>query len=372
MGDNRTDSNFTFTDSELGQLNRIARRTHRMDGTASECAITRETVDRELKDVIEAGRCSGDCPFKARARFYQAVFAKLVLGLGLESGEVNSKSRFGNILERESAENYGNFFHGFADVIKKETELLKYNPNLRANTLRSEHIPLNVFVPMGMDTESRAFAGMVFNDVLGSDRISEVTGIQIEKKPKPKGEFLNDNTGFDAYVEYLNHDGGRCGIGIEVKYTEGAYSIGKKESREVTEPDSPYMRVSSASGNYLDGRTETLAGDEARQLWRNHLLGASMVLSDGPEHLEEFTSVHLYPERNLHFSHVGEDGTAEGAIHEYMGTLSPKGLGSFVPVTFEKFFELLSKHYPSEKFGEWINYLCDRYIPSEILSDSRE
>lgn len=137
--------------------------------------------------------------------------------------------------------------------------------------LRSEHIPWNVFVPMMHEPCATAH---LFNDILGTDEIDEVTDIRIEWAPD-KTKCLNDNTSFDTYIEYL-HDGKTCGIGIEVKYTEEGYPFGVKERREVMENERSKDALVTKSSNWyipeianLPIRETPLCKDKYRQIWRN-------------------------------------------------------------------------------------------------------
>jgi hypothetical protein len=43
--------------------------------------------------------------------------------------------------------------------------------------------------------------------------------VLIEQAPEPRSEYLDDNTAFDAFVEYQRRDNKLCFMGIETKLT---------------------------------------------------------------------------------------------------------------------------------------------------------
>lgn len=102
-----------------------------------------------------------------------------------------------------------------------------------------------------------------------------------------------------------------------------------------------------------------VAANRYRQIWRNHLLGASMILglSANPEdRLSEFTSLTVYPRENSHFTEVWSD---------YESKLTSTGLATFKHITYEELFPLM-RHYLNAtsipNLNEWIDYLYRRYI----------
>ena len=114
--------------------------------------------------------------------------------------------------------------------------------------------------------------------------------------------LLQTLTSFDCYIAYKDNSDAFCGIGIEVKYTEMAYKLqpGSSEYRHTREKLSEeYLCVTLQSGCYhtLSAATDeeafpkVLIEDDYRQLWRNHMLGMSMVQHSDIRH---FLSVHLY------------------------------------------------------------------------------
>ena len=174
----------------------------------------------------------GDKTFKRIARTHQSDFRTNFLKAPFDPDKKYGK--YGAFLMPADANAGLNFCEDFRQEILERIQkrfpslTATQHDGLYANMLRSEHIPWNVFIPMTHNLNATA---MVFNKILGIDEIDEVTDIRIEWAPPKKTEYLNDNTSFDAYIEYL-HNGKTCGIGIEVKYTEEGYPFGIKERRE--------------------------------------------------------------------------------------------------------------------------------------------
>ena len=192
-----------------------------------------------------------------------------------------------------------------------------------------------------------------YNEIIGGN-ISRITGIFIEFAGyHDKSVYLNDRTAFDAFIEYKSSDGQNNGIGIEVKYTENSYPLGIKERKDIENPNGLYQFVTKKCGYYNNDMDITmfLQANHLRQIWRNHILGFAMILHRDINH---FHHIHLYPRQNKHFQ--------DYALPEYESLLSNKGKDSFIELTYEKFFKLLTKNFTSTKQKEWTNYLYKRYL----------
>lgn len=195
--------------------------------------------------------------------------------------------------------------------------------------------------------------------MLNTDTIKEVLEVRIEFAPQPKSDYLNDGTSFDAFVLYQHKDGSKGGIGIEVKYTEREYQIGETEYRSTHDEygnvklSEHYARATDKSGYYVSGCEKELVSDNLRQIWRNHILGASMMIYGD---IQNFASMTIFPNLNPHFHEVSK---------EYCKLLTEKGLKSFFVFTYEKLFETLTHHFQTQPQKEWIEYLRKRYLFNE-------
>lgn len=278
--------------------------------------------------------------FLRRARLHQSVFRATYLDLQFDT--------YGNYLTKKDGENGKNFYDDFGifDAVKKYR---KYNKPLYSNLLRSEHIPFNFFIPLNRD---RNYCRKIISDILNSN-IASIDRIEIEYAPKPKESYLNDGTSFDAYIEYTNTDDSKGMIGIEVKYTEKEYKLqpNSKQEKDVSDINSVYYEVTGKCGLFKTNSIDVLSTDKFRQIWRNHILGESILFADNNK-FQHFTSLTLFPVDNKHFVETSK---------EYIDLLV-RNDNKFIALTYEDFFALLRNHCPNNDYGKWINYLTTRYI----------
>jgi hypothetical protein len=178
--------------------------------------------------------------------------------------------------------------------------------------------------------------------------IQVITRMEIEFAPKPNRHYLNDQTAFDTYIEFLSPIGDKCGIGIEVKYTEKSYKIGVTERGNVENKDSKYWILTKNSGIFDGSKFDRLIVDDMRQIWRNHLLGISMI--DNKLH-KEFLSVVLYLSGNIHFAEV---------VPAYKPLLTDSSKDSMRGLPFDEY--IASLHGFSPEIKDWKDYLYKRYI----------
>lgn len=352
--------------------------------------------------------------FKALARKHQINFktsAKEDGGLGIErfpERVIHRKNKDGEIKEytipvessllwedcKDSDGNYVIFYEGFRKQIsnainsrirlkKSKSESKFSRSQMVTNLLRSEHIPYNVFFPLNKEDEETV---KLFNDILGSDCIEHITDIKIEYAPmkidaesSKETSLLSDGTAFDVYVEYIpknSQHGQKGGIGIEIKYTEKEYRLSpdSKEFKEthnkngihITENYSkPSYEIGWFKSEYLDDVSKEdrttidnhFVADKFRQIWRNHLLGAAMILNGD---VSEFTSLTIFPEGNGHF----REDENNHIWTEYIGKLTEKGKPTLKYLTYESLFSKMRKHLNFQGATDWIDYLEKRYIPS--------
>jgi hypothetical protein len=278
--------------------------------------------------------------FLRRARLHQSKYRAEVLGLPFD--------KFGNYLTKADGEKGKNFYDGFGifDAVKKYR---KYNKPLYSNMLRSEHIPFNIFIPLSHD---KLYCRNIFNELLNLT-IKSIDRIEIEYAPMPAAKYLNDRTSFDTYIEYTHNDNTKGIIGIEVKYTEKEYKLeaNSKQEKDINDKTSKYFSVTESCKLYKQDAINILPSDKYRQIWRNQLLGESILIADSDK-FKYFTSITLFPQDNIHFVHTSK---------EYINLLK-ENKNKFLPLTYEQFFSVCSKHAPDNSFKKWLDYLVRRYI----------
>lgn len=284
-----------------------------------------------------------DDEFKAKARAHQFAFREN------ELNDFYDERNPQVILSPDAAKKGLIFCDTYRELIKSKVKSFKTSA-LFSNMLRSEHIPYNIFTPMEEDLSATV---MLFNEIIGGG-ISRINRIRIEFAGKAdKSEYLNDGTSFDTFIEYVSSDGSIGGIGIEVKYTENGYPIGIKEKQDIEDTNGLYHQMTKKSHWYIPALDPLsfIKANHLRQIWRNHILGYSMLCRGEIRH---FHHIHLYPQGNKHFY--------EHAIPEYKSLLTECGKASFIDLTYESLFDMISKIFTSDKHQDWMKYLRKRYI----------
>ncbi len=278
---------------------------------------------------------ANDDPFKAAARLHQSRYRAGVLRVGYDA--------YGNRLAIEPARGLANYYDGLGVREALRRRYPTYSAARDADMLRSEHIPFNLFAPLA--ARARLAAGLL--ERMTGVAFSSGPELRFEWAPAPEGDYLGDKTSFDAYFAGLDEQGRRLGVGVEVKFTEGAYPMGKTEALRVGDIESTYWVVTRASTVFLEERQNELATDELRQIWRNHLLGLAMLLRG---ELDRFISVTIYPAGNRHFAE---------ALPRYRARLDPTATTDVVGTTFEDYVSWLPE---TDEVCTWKSYLSDRYL----------
>jgi len=239
---------------------------------------------------MELGRqYKHDDEFKAQARLFQSQYRAEVLGVDFQD--------YGNRLTDLDAEALLNYYDKLNSRAVLRQRYPKYSRKRDADLLRSEHIPFNLLSPLDTNREA---ASSIISRAFGIGCV-EIKAIEIEYSPSPKEYYLNDGTAFDTYLKVSLKNGNTCGLGIEVKYTEQAYPIGKTESINIKNRESLYWQTARKSGFFQNPDDEIFGTDDFRQVWRNHLLGLKMIQVGD---VDEFYSITLFPNGNNHFHHI--------------------------------------------------------------------
>lgn len=276
-----------------------------------------------------------DDVFKAQARLHQSRYRANELKVDF--------NEYGNRLNQKDAENLLAYYHelGVQQCLRARYKV--FSQKRDGDLLRSEHIVFNLIAPL---MARKDVCLDICNRVFGVNLIS-IDKIKFEHWPTPKSKYLDDATAFDAYIEGKDSSDATVGIGIEVKYTEKSYPPSGNEPARLKDPDSTYWRVSQDSGIYKAGSENSLASDELRQIWRNHLLGISMKLNGT---VSEFHSVTLYPSGNLYVA---------GAVDNYVSLLVEEAAHCAKKVSYETFIDALQG---GQDIGAWKAYLKLRYL----------
>lgn len=338
--------------------------------------------------------------FKEEARNLQIKFKEEELHIPADRCPTRKMTRNGKVYEpkvrnllfetdcKDPDGNYRIFFNGFRKEITFDIDNNNHSSSgqMVTNLLRSEHIPYNVFFPMKYDLEGTV---ALFNAILDENRIASIGTPMIEYKPLNESgdgkSLIGDGTAFDVYIPYTAINGNKGGLGIEVKYTEKEYALKKYDkegniTKEYSETHDDngihladnYLMPSKRSGWFnheaicdipfkdITRSTLHVVMNHYRQIWRNHLLGASMTLQpkESEKHLDEFISITVYPADNGHFS--------DKLWKNYESMLTDVGKTTLKHFTYEQLFPLMREHLRNVPgIDEWIDYLNRRYIIPE-------
>jgi len=276
-----------------------------------------------------------DSPFKAAARLHQSNYRATVLKVDY--------LEYGNRLTEHDGRALLNYYDGLGVKEALRKRYPHYSQKRDADLLRSEHIPFNMLAPL---VHKPALMKKVLSEVFGLKLIDPIE-LKLEWAPFPADKYLGDLTSFDTYICGRNQNGERIGLGIEVKYTERGYRIGASEAKRVQDSNSSYWIVTRESGVFSSNSHEELASDNLRQIWRNHLLGLSMVKKND---IDKFISATLYPAGNDHFQH---------ALSDYQNHLQASARRDVLGCTFEQYISSLSG---DSEIEDWKEYLSTRYL----------
>jgi hypothetical protein len=275
-----------------------------------------------------------DDAFKAAARLHQSRFRANVLQVDWID--------YGNRLRDSDAKALLNYYDRLNVRKVLRNRYRSYSKTRDSDMLRSEHIPFNIFAPL------------CSNDLLAKRIVELAFGVECEVPFCIKFEFaperethLNDATAFDTFINFRNRRGHKIGIGIEVKYTEREYSIGKTEKSNVENSQSRYWQVTRKSQAFLNPADSSLSTDTVRQIWRNHLLGLSMCQRS---ELDDFISITIFPKGNRHF---------QKAISQYQSLLVDPLREKVFGCTLEEYIEAIDG---DDEILRWKRYLFDRYV----------
>lgn len=298
-------------------------------------------MTQEIGPQYSRDKVTDTTGFLGKARLHQSKYRAFKLKVSYDT--------HGNYLTKEDALIGLNFYDDFDIFQEVKKRYPKYSKPLYANMLRSEHIGFNLFVPLKIDFE---FGKKVLNDLL-SEQILSIDRVEIEYAPSPAEKYLNDKTSFDTYIEYTHTDKQKGIIGIEVKYTEHEYPLkhGSKQEAYINDKNSKYHKISEQCLLYKPGTIDQLITDKYRQIWRNQLLGESIIIEDNDK-FKHFTSLTIFPKGNFHFIETSK---------EYMDMMI-RNNDRFVPVTYEDFLTTCDRNKPNDRFNRWLNYLQKRYI----------
>jgi len=316
--------------------------------------------------------------FQRRARLLQSIWRE---NKGYGMGIFGDKKLGSRLAEDDAKEGHNFLSKNIWDEAERALENRQdgqlISPNrLLTNLLSSQPLCFNLFGELAASgrTSDLNSATKIFSELMGKP-LRSVTHLEFEKSPgRSEAAFLGDRTAFDFYVEYELQSGVKGFLGIEVKYHENLVSTeyidkdglhGKTSSRSESvqasavqqdfRPNKRYMEVADQSRWFNKASYPALGKSPLVQIWRDHLLAASMLQPKGEQYLLEHRGLKfaegfyaiIYPKQNVACSKAAKD---------YRSRLIRK----------ETFFDwtLEQVHAVFKKFmqGKWLEEFERRYL----------
>ena len=215
-------------------------------------------------------QCGSDNGFTKRMRLHQSWYRHHRLSVLCGTGPTrNSTRHYGNMLRREDGEAGLNFLTpDIHDVARARLAQGTHNVEpyrLLHNMLSSQPMCFNLFGPLVQD---QALATRLARSLWG-EHIAQVTDVRIEWAPEPRQEYLDDNTSFDAFIEYRVEGGGLGFVAIETKLTE--------PFSQRLEDRPSYRRWMGDGSPWRPDASDRVQVVRHNQLWRDHLLAWSLL-----------------------------------------------------------------------------------------------
>jgi len=272
-----------------------------------------------------------------------------------EAGFFRGKKQ-GNLLPMPWAEETLNNYlsETIKEVVRREvinsrkTGKLYASPRIFNNLLSSQPLCFNLFAELQQDLP---LATKVFHR-LCPDKIDVVTAIDFEHSPgRGDPKYTGDSSAFDVYIVFLNKSGEKGFVGIEVKYHEHL-----QNKPATIKPR--YFEIAEGMKCFRPECLPQLQLSPLEQIWRDHMLAGSLLLSD--DGFKDGFFVFLAPKDNPH---------CKEAVSKYRECLMDER--TFMSWTLEDVAAVIK-----ENTGErWIDEVIARYLgfgKIEVLTEQSE
>jgi len=292
---------------------------------------------------------SSDNRFAARMRFHQSWYRRHVLNLPPGPNPAARGTVYGNMLQPEDGMQGYNFLsaatHSFAEERLHEAQGMVEPNRLRNNLLSSQPMCFNLLAPLAQDLD---LASRLLTGLPGLPDSLRVTEVKVEYAP-PKEQHLNDNTAFDAWIEYERDPDVRGFVGIETKLTEpfsqAEYAFDERYARWRHRPQ----------WWWRPGAEEEFSDKRFNQLWRNHLLAFSVLYQPQKVYQEGFCAVVYHT----------EDVACTKAIETYRLQLEPWAQSTLLDWPLGDVVERWAALLEGRNQREWLNAFRLRYLDLE-------
>lgn len=304
---------------------------------------------------------SYDTRFTAAARLLQSLWRQdQNLPVGRHRSPSGETREIGSRLTMSAGRAGANFLDPtIASMVRRELVYREIGALIDAdrlfrNLLSSMPLVFNLFGPLKRDME---LATRVMQLVLPGFT-GTITQVLFEHSPgRGNPAFSADYTAFDAFIRYRTEDGKPGFIAIEQKYTETL--------QETTQSTRPHLdHLCEQTGLFKEPSADSLRNNPCQQLWREHLLAASMIQRGN---YDEGHFIVISPRLNWH---------AQNGITAYARHLKKPepGQPAFTNIFLERFIEAIGTagepdyaqrlHQRYADFAR-IDQLIDAYLDAE-------
>ena len=231
------------------------------------------------EDVLKKHACHEplDTRFRSAARLLQSIWrSDRGLPIGSYVGEDKKRKALGSRISVAAGRAGGNFLTSeIAHVARRESAYRELGAmidegRLMTNLLSSHPLTLNLLSPLKLEL---AQATCALHELIPSFA-GTATQVLFEHSPgRGNPRFLGDYTAFDALIRYRTPEGRYGFVAFEVKYSESM-------REPVPQMRNRYDEVSEKSGLYHDPSDPALRANPLQQIFREHLLAATLVDED--------------------------------------------------------------------------------------------
>ena len=297
-------------------------------------------VDERSNDGMRGIGPSWGSGFSQRMLLHQSWYRDQVLKVpyGESVRKDTRHTHYGHMLTEASAEDYGlNFLtRDIFELVKKRFP--KKGTRLWRNMLSSQPMCFNLFGQLACDHK---LATELASACWGK-HIAEVTDVRFEWAP----EHWDDETAFDAFIEYETVGGQKGFVGIETKLTEPftqKYYDNPKYQESIDKKEGPW-KPEAKYGQVFEKKYNQLA--------RDHLLAWKLLQDPKSDYAEGNLTVIYHPE---------DDGCLD-TIEGYRTFLRDDSTFSFSSVKLD---EVISKWKPLVRGDRWLSEFELRYLALE-------
>jgi len=289
-----------------------------------------------------------DPPFTARMRLHQSWYRARVLNVPFGVGpRPTNRTAYGNMLTQTDGEERGlNFLTPHIFTIAKRRLAEKRGTidryRLLCNMLSSQPMCFNLFGPL---VDDRELATALVQALLPGEA-QDVTRVALEYAPEPPGQYLNDRTAFDAFIEYTRPDRRPGFLAVETKYTEPL------SQKPYTSP--VYRRLTEAPDSpWLPGTWSRLVDPLVNQLWRDHLLAEAMLHHPASR----------YARGVFMLIHHPLDAETARSITAYRSLLKPEESGTlFRDISLDSLVRSWQERVENQSQTRWLADFTRRYL----------